>query len=190
MGKQINRYFSKQQITLIGGVGSGASTIGLARGLMEKNHLQLIGVQPFGSISFGSEKLSDKGAFTTGLGTPVIFKNIDHQYYNKIHWLSEDIGKQGSLALLKDTGIFAGLSSGFCYLVAKYEAIKNPERKILFIIADTGYRYFSSIYQECSNNPDTFDVTPVYISSHEQLQLPWCWMDWNNRSFQPKAMTA
>ena len=171
-------------INLVAGVGSGASTAGLAHRWAEtgKQH-RVIGIQPYGSISFGSQKVDDPQIIIAGIGSAIYFDNIDYTIFDEIHWLGFDYAKVGARALLKETGIFAGLSSGSNYLVARYLAKVFPDQHFSLIAADTGHRYSERVYEgECALDDAVDDLQPTIITDLEQLAPPWNCMRWGGRS--------
>ena len=170
-------------LSVIGGIGSGCSTGGIVESLRAaSDDVELIGVQPFGSMTFGCEHIEDPGIIIAGIGTSIPFRNVRHALYDHIHWVSFDHGLSGAVALLREHAIFAGLSSGCCYLVACREAALRPDRTILFIAPDTGHRYAEAVFARHHEARDIRTLTPKPISSHEELALPWSVMAWGRAS--------
>jgi cysteine synthase len=177
-------------LTVVGAVGSGASTGGVIEALRATGKdVELVGVQPFGSVTFGSEHVDDPGIIIAGIGSAIPFRNVRHELYDSIHWVSFDYGLSGAVALLRRHAVFAGLSSGCCYLVAHREAVTRPERTVLFIAADTGHRYVESVFAKHREAADIEALQPVIISTLAELTLPWSTMDWNRRP-DPKSSAS
>jgi cysteine synthase A len=171
-----------ENLTVVGAVGSGASTGGLAVSLRAENDdVELIGIQPFGSVTFGSEHVDDPGIIIAGIGSAIPFRNVRHELYDQIHWVSFAYGLSGSIALLRQHAVFAGLSSGCCYLVASYEATLRPNRNVLFIAADTGHRYVDSVFARHEEARDLPTLEPTPVLTLDGLTLPWSVMKWNRR---------
>ncbi len=180
---QIQASLDIGQLSVVGGVGSGCSTGGLVKALRTKNdQVELIGVQPFGSVTFGCEHIDDPGIIIAGIGTSIPFRNVQHTLYDQIHWVSFDYGLAGSVALLREHAIFAGLSSGCCHLVAWHEAALRPDRTILFIAPDTGHRYVDGVFTRHREARDIRTLAPKHVSVTEELALPWSALAWNRRS--------
>ncbi|UNP30015.1 pyridoxal-phosphate dependent enzyme [Lysobacter gummosus] len=178
-------------LSVVGGVGSGCSTGGLACALREDDaSLQLIGVQPFGSMTFGCEHIEDPGIIIAGIGSSIPFRNVRHDLYDQVHWVSFDYGLSGSVALLREHAVFAGLSTGCCYLVAQREARLHPERKVVFLAADTGHRYVEGVFAHYEQALDPRALHPTPIASLDELALPWSAMAWNRAVFDPTADSA
>ncbi len=175
-------------LSVIGGVGSGCSTGGLARALRAHDPaVELIGVQPFGSMTFGCQHIEDPGIIIAGIGSSIPFRNVRHGLYDEIHWVSFDYGLSGSIALLREHAVFAGLSTGCCYLVAQREAALRPERNIVFLAADTGHRYVDGVFAQHEQALALSDLQPTRIDSLDRLVLPWSAMAWRRADFDDQA---
>ena len=106
---------------LVGAVGSGCSTGGMTCALRDLDiDTRLVGVQPFGSISFHSENIEDPDAIIAGIGSAIHFDNVRHRLYDDIHWIGFDHACAGAVSLLERHALFAGLSSGCAYLAARW----------------------------------------------------------------------
>lgn len=167
-------------LTLVGGVGSGASTGALARYLRKDSpDVELVGVQPFGSVTFGAEHVADPEIIIAGIGSSIPFGNVDHAAYDTLHWISFDAALAGSVDLLRRHAVFAGLSTGAGYLAARWERSRAPERTVVFIAADTGHRYVDSVYARHREAVAVDSLTPHRITDRTELALPWSRMRWN-----------
>nr|WP_232211845.1 pyridoxal-phosphate dependent enzyme [Saccharomonospora halophila] len=167
-------------LTVVGGVGSGASTGSLATHLRRRDPaVTLVGVQPFGSVTFGSEHVRDPDIIVAGIGSSIPFGNVRHDAYDAIHWIGFTAAVSGSVELLRRHAVFAGLSSGAAYLAARYERDRAPERTVLFLAADTGHRYVDSVFSRHGEVSSVAELAPRCVETVEQLRLPWCRMDRN-----------
>ncbi|MFI7177548.1 pyridoxal-phosphate dependent enzyme [Streptomyces spororaveus] len=167
-------------LTLVGGVGSGASTGALARYLREDlADVELVGVQPFGSVTFGAGHVADPEIIIAGIGSSIPFGNVSHASYDTLHWISFDAALSGSVDLLRRHAVFAGLSTGAGYLAARWERARAPERTVLFIAADTGHRYVDSVYARHHEAAPVDSLIPRQVTARAELALPWSRMDWN-----------
>ncbi|MFB7052196.1 pyridoxal-phosphate dependent enzyme [Streptomyces vinaceus] len=173
-------------LTLVGGVGSGASTGALARYLRGADDparppadVELVGVQPYGSLTFGAEHVPDPEIIIAGIGSSIPFGNVSHELYDTLHWISFDAALAGSVDLLRRHAVFAGLSTGAGYLAARHERERAPERTVLFIAADTGHRYVDTVYARHREAKALTDLAPREVADQRQLALPWSRMRWN-----------
>ncbi|WP_199443663.1 pyridoxal-phosphate dependent enzyme [Umezawaea beigongshangensis] len=166
-------------ITLVGGVGSGASTGALATYLRRAApDTALVGVQPFGSITFGSEHVHDPEIIIAGIGSSIVFDNVAHELYDTVHWTSFDTAMSGTVDLLRRHALFAGLSTGAAYACARWERALDPTRTVVFIAPDTGHRYAESVFARHSRAAPLESLEPIQVSTTDELALPWCRMDW------------
>ncbi len=183
-------------LTLVGGVGSGASTGALARYLREVRSdgaggadgtdgaggagpVRLAGVQPFGSVTFGSEHVADPEIIIAGIGSSIPFGNVTHTAYDTVHWLSFHTALSGSVELLRRHAVFAGLSTGAGYAAARWEHAREPGGTTVFIAPDTGHRYVDTVFARHREAADLDDLAPRTVSSLDDLAMPWTRMEWN-----------
>lgn len=171
------------ELVLVGGVGSGASTGGLAAALQRHGvDVRLVGIQPFGSVSFGSQDVNDPEFLIAGLGSGIHFGNIDYDAYTEVHWIDFSYARSGSIELLREHCVFAGLSSGASYVVAQWQASSSgfdDRRPVVFVTPDTGHRYVGTVFDDHTSAVvrDT-GCFPRVVTEPGQLQLPWCMTDW------------
>lgn len=176
------REIGADRLTVVGGVGTGAATGGVVTYLrMSDPSVQLSGVQPFGSITFGGGEVEDLAAVMAGIGGSLPFGNVRHELYDRVHWVSFDYGLSGCVDLLRRHAVFAGLSTGASFLVTRWEAKVYPERRYLFIAADTGHRYANLVFADHARALDVDGLRPTRISDVDDLALPWSVIDWNRR---------
>ncbi|CAM5232471.1 cysteine synthase [Streptomyces spiroverticillatus] len=166
-------------LTLVGGVGTGASTGALATYLREAGRdVRLVGVQPFGSVTFGAEHVLDPDMIIAGIGSSIPFRNVRHDLYDRIHWVNFEYARSGAVALLRASGIFAGLSAGAAYLAARWERQRDTGRTHVFLAADTGHRYVDSAYAGHSDAVPVEAMRPHEVAGQGALRHPWSAMDW------------
>lgn len=182
VAKHIESTIDTTNLTLVASVGSGCSSGGLTQALqsMQKTP-RVIGIQPFGSVTFGSELVEDPGIIIAGIGSSIHFGNVNHELYDEINWISFDYGLSATVALLKEHAIFAGLSSGCCYLAAAREAKRNPDRNVLFIAPDMGHRYVDGVFGDYEKAVPINNLSPKIITDLSDLELPWSCMNWDRR---------
>ncbi|MER6997979.1 cysteine synthase family protein [Streptomyces sp. NPDC000410] len=167
-------------LSVVGGVGSGASTGGLVEHLRRRDpSVRLVGVQPFGSVTFGSQDHHDPAAIIAGIGSSIVFDNVRHALYDAVHWMDFTHAMSGTVALLRDHAVFAGLSSGAAHLAAIHEARRHPDRLHVVIGADTGHRYVESVHSRHRDALDPAALKPVEVDTPEAMSMPWSTMAWN-----------
>ncbi|GAA3761160.1 cysteine synthase A [Spinactinospora alkalitolerans] len=178
-----------EDLTLVGGVGSGASTGALATFLRRSAPgTVLAGVQPFGSVTFGGDGVSDPDIIIAGIGSAIPFGNVDHALYDIVHWIGFEAALAGSVELLRRHALFAGLSSGAAYLAARWESLRAPERTVLFVAADTGHRYADSVFARHREACAVQDLKPLDVTDPAELGLPWSRMRWSGAAAPRRAV--
>ncbi|MFE5546388.1 pyridoxal-phosphate dependent enzyme [Streptomyces sp. NPDC056534] len=190
-----------ERLTVVGGVGSGASTGALTRYLRDAPgdgsgrasagapaDVALVGVQPYGSLTFGAQHTADPEIIIAGIGSSIPFGNVSHELYDTLHWISFDAALSGAVDLLRRHAVFAGLSTGAAYLAARHEHDRAPERTVLFIAPDTGHRYIDSVYARHREATPLARLAPRDVADQAELALPWSRMPWNRTSAPPLAV--
>ena len=175
-------------LTVAGGVWSGASTGALA-GYLRRDaaDTRLVGVQPFGSITFGSEHVSDPEIIIAGIGSSIPFGNVVHSRYDVVHWTGFGVALSGSVDLLRRHAVFAGLSTGAAYLAARWERRRDPGRTVLFVAADTGHRYVDTVFARHEEAEPIADLAPHDVADTAELAMPWSRMEWAGAPAPPAA---
>lgn len=184
LGVLLRNEFGNISINLVCAIGSGASSGGLFNGLTRAcTDVWLTGIQPFGSISFGSENIEDPDILVAGIGSAIPFGNIEYSIFANIHWLSAEVARQGTMRLLTNTGIFGGLSAGAAYTVGQYLSESDSSNLTLFVCPDMGYRYAHIL--EGTQISSHIVRAPRWIATLDELAPPWCAMEWNGTPFTP-----
>lgn len=133
-----------ERLTLVGSVGSGGSTCGLIERLREHDPAaKLIGVDTFGSVLFGQP---DGARMMRGLGNSLLPSNLDHSHFDEIHWVGAEAGFNAARSLLRKEALYAGPTTGAAWLVASWYSALHPEETVVFLGADEGYRYASTVF--------------------------------------------
>lgn len=190
IAERVRRETGAARLTIVGGVGSGASTGALGRYLREgAADVELVGVQPFGSVTFGSEHVADPEIIIAGIGSSIPFANVTHPLYDTVHWLAFDAALAGSVDLLRQHAVFAGLSTGAAYLAARWELAQRTGRTVVFIAADTGHRYADSVFARHRDALPVDGLAPRQVSALEELARPWSRMRWNRAPAPEPART-
>ncbi|MCP9943909.1 pyridoxal-phosphate dependent enzyme [Streptomyces somaliensis] len=182
----IDREVPEGPLTLVGGVGTGASTGALTTYLREMGRdVSLVGVQPFGSVTFGAEHVSDPDMIIAGIGSAIEFRNVRRELYDRIHWVNFDHALSGAVELLRASGVFAGLSAGAAYLAAHWERRRDTSRTHVFIAADTGHRYVDNAYSKHAEARDVDTLKPHEVTSLEEVRHPWSTASWSDLHTAP-----
>ncbi|MEV0966280.1 PLP-dependent cysteine synthase family protein [Streptomyces sp. NPDC049910] len=171
---------------LVGPVGSGGSTCGLAASLrLRKPSLHLVGVDTHGSIIFGP---AEGRRVLRGLGSSIIPGNVEHAAYDEVHWVSPAEAFHATHELYRENGLFMGPTSGASFQVASWWAQRNPYSTTLMVLPDEGYRYQSTVYS--SSWLDESGIVPVantdgpHVIEHpDEAGDTWSRLIWARRSY-------
>ncbi len=138
----------------VAGIGTGGTICGVGRFLKEKNpNIKIIAVDPFGSIFydyFKHKKLIEPYRyFIEGLGDEFLIKTAQFEYIDDMIKVTDKNSFEYAMKLAYEEGIIAGGSSGANIWGALQIAKDLDENKrIVTIFPDSGYKYFSTIYNE------------------------------------------
>lgn len=132
---------------LVGTVGTGGSVCGLGRSMRALvPHLRVVAVDAVGSVLFNQPHRS---RLQSGHGNSVIPGNLDYRVIDEVHWVSDGETFNACRELARQTGIFAGGSSGAAYLAASWVARHlDPGKRVVVVLPDRGDRYFDTIYDD------------------------------------------
>ena len=134
-GVEILNDFPYERIdTLIAGIGTGGTVVGVARRLKEKHtSIRVIGVEPPANDSI-------QGLRCLGEYVPPI---LDLSLIDERGIVTSQQAIEYTRQLLEKEGIFAGLSSGAVIYQAIRVASEMGEGNIVVVLADGGWKYLS-----------------------------------------------
>jgi len=139
---------------LVAGIGTGGTLSGTARYLKEKNpKIKVIAVDPEGSVFYDYFKKGKPGEphvyQLEGIGEDMMVDAMDFNVVDDIIQVSDKDGFDVARALAQKEGIFAGGSSGAAVWGALQVAKSlPPDKKIVTILPDTGFRYMSKFFSD------------------------------------------
>ena len=136
------------------GIGTGGTICGAGKYLKEKNpNIKVIAVDPVGSIFydyFKNKRLIKPSHYKLeGLGDEFLIKTAQLEYIDDMLKISDKEAFEWTLKLANSEGIIAGGSSGANIWGAVKIAEQVKEKvNIVTIFPDSGYKYFSTIYND------------------------------------------
>jgi cysteine synthase len=169
---------------LVGTVGSGASTGGMAAFLRAASPaLQLVGVDTHGSVLFGQH---DRPRLLGGLGNSVHVPNVSHNAYDEVHWVTAAEAFAATRRLHAEHCLHMGPTSGAAYLVADWWTDRNPDRLAVAILPDNGHRYQSTVYSdgwlaEHDALPQRPPTAPALVGHPLEVVGRWSRLWWGRR---------
>lgn len=173
------------RFTLVGSVGSGGSTCGTVKNLRPLGcEIELVGVDTFGSVLFGLE--NGKRALR-GLGNSIYPKNLEQEHFDSIHWVTNELASYWTHRLHQRFSLFCGPTTGATFAAAHWIAEQNPDKTVVFIGPDEGYRYQDSLYSEPLPREAFDDMLhqeqqPFQAETLDAVQAPWSTYTWGRRS--------
>ncbi|MFF3958275.1 PLP-dependent cysteine synthase family protein [Streptomyces sp. NPDC001890] len=176
---------------LVGPVGSGGSTGGLAAALRQTGPaLHLVGVDTQGSIIFGSP---DGPRMLRGLGSSIHPGNVKHAAYDEVHWVTAPEAFHATHELYRAHGLFMGPTSGASFQVASWWAEQNPGSTVVMVLPDEGYRYQSTVYndnwlREQGIVPAPATGGPLTVEHPLDATAAWSRLLWARRGFDDVVM--
>jgi cysteine synthase len=173
---------------LVGPVGSGGSTGGLAAALRTVcEPMRMIGVDTHGSTIFGQPNAS---RLLRGLGSSIHPGNIQYGAYDEVHWVTPAEAFRATHALYREHALFMGPTSGASYLAADWWARHHPEDKVLMILPDEGYRYQKTVYSGVWLAAHGIDMTersphePTLVMRPLDVPCRWSRLMWGRRGYE------
>ncbi|HAK46717.1 MAG TPA: cysteine synthase A [Spirochaeta sp.] len=136
---------------LVCGVGTGGTISGTSKGLRKnKPELKVIAVEPLNSPvitqAFNGEGPNPGKHKIQGIGAGFIPDNLDTEVIDEIVKAADEDALEFSRRLMKEEGIFSGISAGAAAWAAAEiaEREENKGKVVVFVVPDTGERYLSA----------------------------------------------
>ena len=129
----------------VAGVGTGGTLMGTSTALKKKNpNIQAVAVEPENSAVLSGQKPGSHKI--QGMGAGFIPDVLDPDIIDQIVRVNEDESFKITKRLVREEGIFVGMSAGAAILAALNvaEEPKNAGKNIVVILPDTGTRYLSN----------------------------------------------
>jgi len=136
------------------GIGTGGTISGVARYLKDKNPaVKIIGIDPVGSLFHAYKNdmpiPKPRPYKMEGIGTDVITKAFHKDFIDEVVIVSDRDAFLAARELCRREGISSGGSSGaVLYAIQHYEGILTENDVVVGILADSGIRYLSKMYND------------------------------------------
>ena len=174
--------------TLVGTVGSGGSVCGMAGFLRDVlGDVEVAGVDTFGSVLFGHPDAGKR--LLRGLGNSLMPPNVEHAAFDHVHWVSAAAGFAGTRALHREHALYMGPTSGTAFLVARWYAARHPDRRVVVILPDEGFRYQDTVYDDVWLKAQgalmtTPPAEPTWVTAPTDAQPEWAALEWKRRTYE------
>jgi cystathionine beta-synthase len=153
-GPEIWEQMEGQVDYLIGAVGTGGTITGAGKFLKEKNpNIKVVGLDPYGSVFYDWYKnktlVEPHKYLIEGMGDEFIIPTAQFEYLDDMYKVEDKKAIGWTKKLAFEEGILSGGSSGAnVFGAVKLAKEIDREANIVTIICDSGYKYFSSIYND------------------------------------------
>lgn len=155
-GPEIWRQTAGKIDVFICGMGTGGTITGVARYLKQMNpKIQIVGVDPIGSILydyFYTGKMTEAHSYKIeGIGEDFIPSNYDFTVIDDIVRVSDKEAMLMTRRLVREEGIFGGVSCGAALAGAvRYASDWNlgADKMVVVLLPDSGSRYLSKVFDD------------------------------------------
>lgn len=152
-GPEIWQQTSGEVTAFVSSVGSGGTLAGTSRFLKERNAKVLaVCSDPYGAAMWswfkhGNLDTRDGDSYAEGIGLTRVTKNLESVSADEAYRIGDQTALTIIYHLLRDEGLFVGLSSGMNVAGAvRLARERGPGQVITTILCDSGIRYMSKIF--------------------------------------------
>jgi cysteine synthase len=137
----------------VASVGTGGTLAGTSQFLKEQNgNVNAICADPYGAsmwswFTHGHTEIDDGDSLAEGIGQNRVTKNIEGAPVDRAYRIEDQTALTIIYHLLREEGLFLGLSSGINIGGAVRQAVEGgPGQTIVTILCDSGHKYQSKLY--------------------------------------------
>jgi len=150
----------------VSAIGTGGTLAGTGSYLKErKEEVELVCADPYGAamwswFALGHTNIKDGESYAEGIGQTRVTKNLEGLAVDRAYRVTDQAALTIVYHLLREEGLFLGLSSGINIAgAAKYARERGAGRTIVTILCDSGLKYQSKLFNaawlaEHNLNPD------------------------------------
>lgn len=155
-GPEIWRQTAGQVDVFVAGMGTGGTICGVGKYLKQMNpKVQIVGADPVGSIlydAFYTGQMTEAHVYKTeGIGEDFIPSNYDFSVIDDMVKVSDKETMLMTRRLVREEGIFGGMSSGSAVAAALRYAMDRdlgPDKLVVVLLPDSGSRYLSKVFDD------------------------------------------
>jgi cysteine synthase A len=137
----------------VSAIGTGGTLAGTGLYLKERRkEIALICADPYGAamwswFTHGDTNIKDGESYAEGIGQTRVTKNLEGVAVDQAYRVTDQSALTIVYQLLRDEGLFLGLSSGINIAGAvKYAQESGPGQTIVTILCDSGHKYQSKLF--------------------------------------------
>jgi cysteine synthase A len=139
--------------TFVSAVGTGGTLAGTSIFLKERNpNLATVCADPYGAamwawFTHGNLDTRDGDSYAEGIGQMRVTKNLEGAPVDKAYRIDDHLALSIVFQLLREEGLFLGLSSGINLAGAlRFAKERGPGQTIVTILCDSGHKYQSKLF--------------------------------------------
>jgi cysteine synthase A len=152
-GPEIWRQTSGKVTAFVAAIGTGGTLAGTTSYLKEQNpKIVAICADPFGAAMWswftnGNLETNDGDSIAEGIGQGRVTKNVEGTKVDRAYRIPDQTGLTIVYQLLREEGLFLGLSSGINVAGAvRFAKEAGPGQTIVTILCDSGQKYQSTLF--------------------------------------------
>ena len=137
----------------VSAVGTGGTLAGVTRFLKERNRtIAAVCADPYGAamwswFTHGNLDTSDGDSYAEGIGQMRVTKNLEGLAVDKAYRIQDQLALSLLYQVLREDGLFLGLSSGINLAGAlRFARERGPGQTIVTILCDSGHKYQSKLF--------------------------------------------
>ena len=137
----------------VAAIGTGGTLAGTGLYLKERRkEIALVCADPYGAamwswFTHGHTDIKDGESYAEGIGQSRVTRNLQDVVVDRAYRIADQSALTIVYQLLRDEGLFLGLSSGINIAGAvKYAQESGPGQTIVTILCDSGHKYQSKLF--------------------------------------------
>jgi cysteine synthase len=154
-GPEIWDQTSGEVSAFVSAIGTGGTLAGTGLYLKQRRkEISLVCADPYGAAMWswfreGHTNIKDGESYAEGIGQTRVTKNLEGVEVNRAYRVTDQSALTIVCQLLRDEGLFLGLSSGINIAgAAKYAQESAPGQTIVTILCDSGHKYQSKLFNK------------------------------------------
>jgi len=152
-GPEIWKQTESKVSSFVAAVGTGGTLAGVSGYLKEQNpKIQIVCADPYGAAMWswftnGNLETNDGDSIAEGIGQGRVTKNIEGITVDQAYRIPDQSGLTIVYQLLREEGLFLGLSSGINVAGAvRFAKESGPRQTIVTVLCDSGHKYQSTLF--------------------------------------------
>jgi cysteine synthase A len=154
-GPEIWKQTKGEVSAFVAAVGTGGTLAGTTRYLKEQNpNIAAVCADPYGAAMWswftnGNTDTNDGDSIAEGIGQGRVTKNVEGTAVDRAYRIHDQTGLTIVYQLLREEGLFLGLSSGINTAGAvRFAKECGPGQTIVTILCDSGHKYQSTLFNK------------------------------------------